>query len=86
MHVTIGLAGSVPQGVRHRYIATPPQRKLAVLARQIRQDLQECDPPCCSRCPAAATATCFLTAGLQSWFFAVKPVPARRSRAGTTAL
>lgn len=31
----------LPSGLQHRYIVTPPERKLAVLCRQIRADLLE---------------------------------------------
>ena len=31
----------LPAGLQHRYIVVPPERKLAVLCRQIRNDLKE---------------------------------------------
>jgi len=35
----------VPKGLRHRFIKVEPERKLAVLCRQLRLDLETCLPP-----------------------------------------
>ncbi|DBA95016.1 hypothetical protein WJX77_005449 [Trebouxia sp. C0004] len=41
VHVSLGLDEPVPPGLQHRYMVVPPERKLAVLCRQIRVDLKE---------------------------------------------
>ena len=38
-----GIAPRVPRGLQHRYMTVDQQRKLAVLCRQIRADLEGCD-------------------------------------------